>query len=107
MPLKAGHVCSCGKVVPSNTICPCQKSRKAESDKRRPSASQRGYDSKWQKARSGFLKHHPICAMCREPATVCDHIIAHRGNMTLFWDRKNWQPLCATHHNRTKQALER
>ncbi|WP_338153338.1 hypothetical protein [Pseudophaeobacter leonis] len=32
--------------------------------------------------------------------------MAHRGDMRLFWDRSNWQPLCTSCHNRRKQQLE-
>ena len=42
-----------------------------------------------------------------EPATVVDHIIAHKGDLKLFWDSANWQPLCKPHHDGTKQQLER
>jgi 5-methylcytosine-specific restriction enzyme A len=38
-------------------------------------------------------------------AVVVDHIIPHRGNRTLFWDRNNWQGLTESDHNR-KTALE-
>lgn len=31
--------------------------------------------------------------------TVVDHIVPHRGDQKLFWDRGNWQPLCEHHHN--------
>ena len=34
------------------------------------------------------------------PAIVVDHIIPHRGNQRLFWDMKNWQPLCKDCHDR-------
>lgn len=66
----------------------------------------------WQKARACFLRQHPLCAMCQEdghltPASVVDHIKPHRGDLALFWDESNWQPLCATHHNSTKQREER
>ena len=30
---------------------------------------------------------------------LLDHIIPHRGDQKLFWDRSNWQPLCEHHHN--------
>ncbi|WP_396127368.1 HNH endonuclease [Edaphobacter acidisoli] len=33
------------------------------------------------------------------PAAHTDHIIPHRGDKKLFWDRSNWQPLCATCHS--------
>lgn len=42
-----------------------------------------------------------------EAATVVDHIIAHRGNQRLFWDKSNWQGLCKKHHNSTKQRMEK
>lgn len=40
-------------------------------------------------------------------AKVVDHIIPHKGDQTLFWDKANWQSLCAPHHNRDKQREER
>lgn len=74
-------------------------------------AAQRGYGYKWQKAREQHLREHPLCVMCSAEgrvtvATVVDHRIAHRGNQALFWDRSNWQSLCATHHSRDKQREE-
>jgi 5-methylcytosine-specific restriction protein A len=107
MPYRAPRICACGKIVSPNVICLCQQRRKAEADKRRPSATARGYDGKWRKAREDFLKLHPTCAMCGAPATVVDHREPHRGDMALFWKRSNWQPLCTIHHNSTKQSLER
>ena len=34
------------------------------------------------------------------PATVVDHIVPHRGDHALFWDKQNWQPLCKDCHDR-------
>ena len=31
---------------------------------------------------------------------VVDHIVPHRGDSNLFWDRNNWQPLCKPCHDR-------
>nr|WP_309493912.1 hypothetical protein [Bradyrhizobium arachidis] len=45
--------------------------------------------------------------MCGKPAVVVDHKTPHRGDKTKFWDRGNWQPLCAHHHNSAKQSQER
>ena len=47
---------------------------------------------------------NPFCVKCYEEghitmATVVDHIVPHRGDQKLFWDRSNWQPLCEHHHN--------
>lgn len=74
--------------------------------------AQRGYGSRWQKARAGFLRSHPLCVMClREGKTtaaqVVDHIKPHRGNQALFWSRDNWQPLCKQCHDSVKQRQER
>lgn len=79
---------------------------------RRPSARQRGYTHLWDKAAAAFKHQHPLCAMCEQrgritPAFAVDHIIPHRGDMTLFWDRSNWQSLCREHHNSDKQRVER
>lgn len=40
-------------------------------------------------------------------AVAVDHIVPHRGDSKLFWDRSNWQPLCIPHHNSTKQREEK
>lgn len=74
-------------------------------------SAQRGYGYKWQKARAHHLRDHPLCAYCQRQglvtaASVVDHIVAHRGDMTLFWDRSNWQSLCASCHSSVKQAEE-
>jgi 5-methylcytosine-specific restriction protein A len=76
-------------------------------DNRRPSAQERGYTGRWQKASKAFLAAHPACVgtlpggeECCEPATCVDHKNPHRGDWMLFWDRDNWQPLCASCHSR-------
>ncbi len=71
----------------------------------RGGADARGYDARWRRARKAFLRRHPLCAECMKegkvtPATVVDHIVPHRGDPTLFWDIKNWQPLCKGCHDR-------
>lgn len=80
----------------------------------RRKTSERGYGWAWQKARAVFLQHHPLCEMCQAQtpprvvaATTVDHRVAHRGDAGLFWDRRNWQALCTTHHNSDKQAFEK
>ena len=78
----------------------------------RPSARERGYSSRWEKARATFLQAHPWCLICakqglRIAATVVDHIIPHKGDPRLFWDKKNWQALCKPHHDSTKQRAEK
>ena len=71
----------------------------------RGGAAARGYGRQWQKASKDFLAEHPLCAECLKTgkltaATVVDHIVPHRGNTTLFWDKGNWQPLCKDCHDK-------
>ena len=71
-----------------------------QSDKWRGSA-------RFLKEREVFLRHNPICNICKiAPATVLDHVIAHKGNYDLFWDQTNWQGLCDDCH-RGKHAWGR
>ena len=74
-------------------------------------SSQRGYDYRWQKAREHYLNEHPLCVFCERngrttAARVVDHIVAHRGDMVLFWDQANWQGRCKPCHDSVKQAEE-
>ena len=32
-------------------------------------------------------------------ATVVDHVVPHRGDEQLFWDRSNWRALCKRCHD--------
>ncbi|TYB85523.1 HNH endonuclease signature motif containing protein [Oceaniovalibus sp. ACAM 378] len=107
------HLCTaCNVIVSHGTRCACQvatqRARNKRHDRTRPTASQRGYGSAWRKARDLFLKINDRCAWpgCRALATLVDHIVAHKGDMRLFWDRSNWQPLCTSCHNRRKQKQE-
>jgi len=70
----------------------------------RAGSHERGYSSRWQRARKLFLQKNPLCALCEikgklTPATVVDHITPHRGDDDLFWDDNNWQPLCKKCHD--------
>lgn len=105
------HLCTCGKIVPHGTRCACQiastRARNKRHDANRPTAAQRGYNGAWRKARKEWLTVYPFCVMCHAQATTVDHIVPHRGDDRLFWDKTNWQSLCAPCHNRHKQRLER
>lgn len=73
--------------------------------------TERGYGWTWQKARDAYLLEFPLCAYCARmgfitAATVVDHIIPHKGNKVLFWDKINWQPLCKPCHDSIKKAEE-
>jgi len=82
-------------------------------DKKRGTAHQRGYTSKWRTVSAAFLKKHPLCE-CDEckagvlrvrEATVVDHIVPHKGDKTVFWDRNNWQAMAKKCHDK-KTAKE-
>lgn len=78
----------------------------------RPSAAKRGYNSRWQKARATYLRSNPLCVECDRQgrttsAVIVDHIIPHRGDQELFWDKTNWQALCKRCHDSYKQRLEK
>jgi 5-methylcytosine-specific restriction endonuclease McrA len=78
------------------------RQRKAEYDQQRLSARQRGYSSKWEQAREGYLKLHPTCAICGKPATVVDHIRPHKGDKALFWNP--FVPIAIIHSSSHRSA---
>lgn len=110
MPAASPKPCTypgCGALVRDGTSR-CSKHKHIERrqvDAKRGSSSERGYGSRWQTARAAFLKRHPDCARCPSPATVVDHVVPHKGDKDLFWDRANWQPLCKRCHD-AKTARE-
>jgi len=130
MPGRPKSICrapGCGRVIAAPGHCEQhKKATQKQQDERRGSAAERGYDSKWTKARAAYLRKHPLCVYCRREdrltaATVVDHITPHRlkeaidsGDEAriaearrLFWDSANWQSLCKPHHDGQKQAEER
>ena len=56
------------------------------------------------------LQAEPLCRMCRDlgkltPATTCDHVNPHRGDVEAFWSGP-FQSLCTPCHSSTKQRSE-
>lgn len=103
MALAALRLCSkCRKVKP----CGCV----VRQDDHRESAAKRGYDARWRRESEEYKRRNPLCVECQaEGVTTAvfavDHIIPHRGNTELFWDKSNWQSLCERHHNqKTKRG---
>jgi 5-methylcytosine-specific restriction enzyme A len=56
----------------------------------------------WKTLRKLHLEEYPGCNSpgCRRPASVVDHVRAHRGNNALFFDQANLQSLCKQCHDR-------
>ncbi len=114
MPMQPCRKAGCNNLVRNGYCVACQPrfSPAVQAESVRESAHRRGYGRRWQKTSAGFLRCNPICSNSLhlhderdEPATVTDHIIPHRGDMNLFWDSKNWQPLCKRCHDH-KTAIE-
>ena len=105
MPYRPNIPCKhpgCAKLI-SYGKCYCNEHEMAHRGDR-VSSGKRGYGSKWQKERLRFLQIHPLCVRCEKEgkyvkATVVDHIVPHRGDQVLFWDKTNWEPLCKKHHD--------
>lgn len=67
--------------------------------------------TRWQAIRSYQLSTEPLCRTCRAegratPATVCDHIEPHKGDLDKFFTGP-FQSLCAPCHDGIKQSIER
>lgn len=109
--MRAPRICTCGRRVGGGAQCVCQQVRKAEADKRRPSARARGYTSKWERESKAFLARpeNQRCACgCGRLADMVDHRVPHRGDQRLFWSRSNWQPMASSPcHSSRKQSQER
>jgi 5-methylcytosine-specific restriction enzyme A len=96
MPSLPPRICRCGQRVAAGALCACQVARRSATEKRRPSARQRGYDRAWEGASTAWLAlpGHELCACgCGRRADMIDHKVAPKGDMRLFWDRSNWQPM--------------
>ena len=112
MPMRAPSICGCGRVAPQGGSCPaCAAARAKAYDARRPTARERGYTSKWEAESKAFLAkpENQFCACgCGRKADMVDHRTPHRGDMSLFWCRSNWQPMASSPcHSSMKQKQER
>jgi len=109
MPTRPFRACPrCGKTIAGTaTYCVyCDKIRQQskqeyfrQQDEKRGTSTERGYNYKWRIIRAAFLKQYPFCDMCGEKATEVHHIIPHKGDSALMWDRSNLLPLCKACHS--------
>jgi 5-methylcytosine-specific restriction protein A len=103
----------CGRLSDQGR-CPDHRRAVARTyDRARGSSAARGYGYRWQVASKAFLRAHPLCE-CPECqggkvrvliADVVDHRVPHKGDMQLFWNQANWQPMHHDCHNK-KTATE-
>ena len=108
MAIKPKRPCNfpgCNNLVDEYPYCPVHESiPRLNYDKARETATKRGYDTRWKKARAVFLNEYPLCVECMKqgrttPADTVDHIIPCKGNTAEFWNQSNWQPLCRSCHS--------
>jgi 5-methylcytosine-specific restriction protein A len=101
----------CGVLVVRGRCVAHTVHTRALAERDRASAHARGYGARWNRARVEWLREHPLCvnggevAGCRFTGSTVDHIKPHRGDPELFWDRENWQTMCAPCHS-AKTAAE-
>ena len=64
---------------------------------------ERGYTNEWVKVSAIYIAQNPECVDCGlidiRSRMVVDHIVPHRGNMTVFWNVSNWATRCQRCHN--------
>jgi 5-methylcytosine-specific restriction endonuclease McrA len=70
-------------------------------------SSNPAYSHEWTQASLEFRRQHSKCLGCGNPATIVDHVVPHRGDQKVFWDKRNWQPSCEQCHKRVKSILEK
>lgn len=98
----------------------CQEHGRRHEQQARGSSAERGYGRVWRLQAKAFLAEFPLCGMRPEGLppvmSVCylagrvtaaeqvDHVVPHRGDQALFWNRRNWQALCRECGARKSQA---
>jgi 5-methylcytosine-specific restriction protein A len=83
-------------------------------ERRRPTAPERGYDSRWRKLRTWYIKRHPLCEDCWDEEGVVnardievDHIIPIKVRPDLRLEATNLRSRCRSHHQRKTNADKR
>lgn len=97
----------CYVLVRETNRCPDhQRDSRRQNDSKRPTACKRGYGRRWQRVSKAWLSkpENALCCYCKAKgrirASECvDHYIPHKGDMKLFWDRKNWRAACIQCNN--------
>ena len=65
----------------------------------------------WKALRANQLNLKPLCEWCANqnrivPATICDHVIPHKGDEARFYDADNLASLCKPHHDSAAQVKD-
>lgn len=112
LPLKPCRRAGCPELVRGGGYC--DKHQRTVRRMRRDTQGERGvsgewhglyYTARWREMRAEQLIMEPYCRDCvahgvRSAATDVDHIVPHRGDRKLFYDKTNLQSLCHSCHSR-------
>lgn len=103
-PLKSCAVSGCPELTRERHCPGHAKKGRVEYGARRNKSWQHLYGARWRRERKAFLVSNPLCAECQlwgrvVAANVVDHVIPHKGDKLMFWDRSNWQGLCKNCHD--------
>jgi len=107
MPMRPLRGCKhplCPELVSSGFCVAHLRAKRATQDARRGSATSRGYDERWRRARASFLASHPLCVECEAEgrvtaATVVDHVVSIRVAPHRRLDPTNLRAMCKPHHD--------
>jgi 5-methylcytosine-specific restriction protein A len=110
MPRAAMRICEVCGTPTSGRVCPkhAAQAPERESDRRRGSASSRGYGRRHEKWRALILHRDPLCKIAHfcgglAPSTIADHVVQLRAGGD--WSLENGQGACERCHN-WKRAME-
>jgi 5-methylcytosine-specific restriction protein A len=77
-------------------LTPCTRHPKRD---KRPTARQRGYDTRWERTRARFLAKHPDCERCGQPSTEAHHRDGLGPDGPLGHADRNLEALCKPCHS--------
>lgn len=80
MPMKPLRPCAhhgCNQLVTSGYCDAHKKQVKKQYDDKRLSASERGYDTQWQRFREIYMRGHPLCVMCESKGYIVKADLIH------------------------------
>lgn len=66
-----------------------------------------GYDARWRRTRTTYLRHHPTCTACHARATQVDHVDGLGPHGPQGHDPANLRAFCASCHSRRTATDQR